>query len=122
MVNLDTHTQWKDLIDFVGFLFLVSSLIAWLLFARLSMARIEREMKEEGIALPNWDKRAGFRLVSYLRVILWRPQPNKTLPLIDVPATLRLATRRDWFRALWLETSLLGFIVCSVVSGVFFTT
>lgn len=93
-------------------LFLLNGFIAWLFFARLSMARIEKTMVAEGIEKPAWDS-AGFRVPSYAWAIMLpmgRGNPANS-PIVNVPVIKRLATRRDWYLATWLNISSLGFLL-----------
>lgn len=72
--------------------------VSWIAFARLSMARIEREMCRDGLPRSSrWDG-IGARVVWYawaivLPVGIANPADD---PLIDVLTVRRYATRLDW--------------------------
>lgn len=98
----------------------ISTCFSWLCFARLTMARIERDMEREGLALPRWDRRAGFRVGFYASTILLRHKPGK-MPLVNAEAIQRLATRKDWYLALWFWVSGAVFLLCGVIFEIFRT-
>ena len=77
--------------------------ISWILFARLTMARIEREMRNDGLPRPaSWDG-IGYRALWYSHAIvlpigIWNQADD---PLIDVPLVRRYATQADKLRG-WI--------------------
>ena len=79
-----------------GVLFVIQG-VSWLIFSRLTMARIERELRQGGESRPAaWDG-IGYRALSYARAIafpigFWN---SETDPLIDVVKVRRFATRFD---------------------------
>lgn len=76
---------------------IMTTFISWLLFARMSMARIERQMREDGLAQQApWDG-VGLRVLWYASAIafpvgIFNPAND---PLIDVPTVRRYATQKD---------------------------
>ena len=96
--------------------------IAWIAFARLTMARIERDMQRDGLVRPSrWDG-VGARIPGYAITIAcpmdgWNDPGN---PIIDVEPVLRYATAADRKRA-WafiVTTALFAFVL---LVGGFFT-
>ena len=87
-------TDW--LLIASGALFLIQG-VSWLAFSRLTMARIERDIRESGESRPAaWDG-IGYRALSYARAIafpigFWN---SKTDPLIDVMKVRQFATPFD---------------------------
>lgn len=86
---------------FVATFFLsMATFISWIVFARLSMATIERKIMEEGYPRPcPWDG-PGVRTITYAWAITipvgrWNRLDN---PFMDVPGALRHATRADRIR------------------------
>lgn len=76
---------------------IVVALSSWLVFGRLCMARIERELKTEGIRRPcPWDG-PGARIVWYAWAIAIPVGRFNKLddPFIDVPLVRERATRQD---------------------------
>lgn len=79
-----------------GLLFVIQG-ICWLAFSRLTMARIEREITQNGSHRPaGWDS-IGYRALSYARAIafpvgLWN---SKNDPLIDVEIVRKFANPFD---------------------------
>ncbi len=108
---------YKWIVLIVGMTIMLSSFLSWLCFARLTMARIERQMVKEGLDLPLWDRRAGFRVPGYAIMIL-RPKKPGTMLLYNTEAIQRLATKKDWYLALWLEVSLVGTLIFAVVFSI----
>jgi hypothetical protein len=51
--------------------------IAILLFGRITVKHIEREMAKEGISPPTWDKGVGMRYTAYASIIM-RPNAKGT--------------------------------------------
>ncbi|MFE8072589.1 hypothetical protein QQM79_16130 [Marinobacteraceae bacterium S3BR75-40.1] len=76
------------------------SLVSWLAFTRLSVARIERLRAARGEANPRWDG-AGFRTMRYCwAIFLPLGKLNRSdNPLIDVEGVRQYATKRDKFLA-----------------------
>ena len=82
---------------FIGLTLSVATSVIWITFARLTMARIEREIAKDGLPRPSsWDG-IGARTVSYAYAIALpvgrANRPDN--PLIDVLLVRRYATRRD---------------------------
>lgn len=81
---------------------MMGTFISWLIFVRLSMARIERAMKRDGVPRPcPWDG-PGARIVLYAYAIALpqRIAERMDIRLIDVPLVRRYASHADWFPAL----------------------
>lgn len=106
----------------VNLFFLVFGLLAmitfisWIAFARLSMARIEREMRADGLPRPcPWDG-VGGRAIWYAWAIALPIGPWNRLndPLIDVPRVRQYASRRDVILGRWLMGSGYTFVVIGV--------
>lgn len=82
---------------FIGLALTFITFIAWIAFARLTMARIEREIIKDGLPRPSpWDG-IGARTISYAYAIALpvgrANRPDN--PLIDVLLVRRYATRKD---------------------------
>ena len=94
MFLFETPEGWFVAV-FVVVMFALS--ISWISFARLSMARIEKQMKRDGITRPSaWDG-IGLRVLWYayaivLPVGIWNRADD---PFIDVPTVRRYATTFD---------------------------
>lgn len=79
-----------------GVLFIIQG-ACWVAFSRLTMARIERRIRQRGETRPTaWDG-LGYRALSYARAIafpigFWN---SKTDPLIDVMKVRQFATPLD---------------------------
>lgn len=79
-----------------GVLFVIQGL-CWLVFSRLTIARIERQIRQRGESRPAaWDG-LGYRALSYARAIafpvgFWN---SKTDPLIDVMKVRQFSTPFD---------------------------
>ena len=71
--------------------------ISWIAFARVTMARIERQIKADGLPRPaQWDG-VGYRVLWYLHAIIFPVGIWNRLddPLIDVPLVRSYATQKD---------------------------
>lgn len=87
----------------------MSFFISWLLFGRLSMARIERDLARNGLPRPcSWDG-PGARIMWYAYAIaLPVGRFNRTDdPVIDVLLIKNNATQNDQWRAWYLIISFL---------------
>ncbi len=93
--------------------------ISWLGFARFSMARIEREMKKDGLLRSAaWDG-VGLRVLWYVHAIAlpvgdWNPANN---PFIDVPTVRCYANRFDRILGMILFVSGNSWVIFIVVFG-----
>lgn len=102
-------------------IFMMATFISWLCFARLSMARIEREMKRDGLSRCSpWDG-VGYRVLWYLWAIVlpvgdWNRADD---PLIDVPTVRRYATRFDRILGMIFFVSGHTYIIVVVLGEVF---
>lgn len=94
--------------------------LSWLVFARLSMARIERAILADGHPRPcPWDG-PGVRTLWYARAIAFPVGRRNPVDdrLIDVPLVRRYATRADRIRSWFLMVS--GFVCTVVTLGTWF--
>ena len=97
----------QGLFAFVGLISMMTMFVLWLLFARISMARIERDMKDDGVIRPcPWDGIGG-RAVWYafaigLPISAFNPRHD---PLIDVPLVRQYAKPIDSTLGLMLVIS-----------------
>ena len=94
MFGLETTEDW--FYATFGIVFMVMA-ISWIAFARLTMARIERRMREDGLPRPaQWDG-VGYRALWYASAIAFPVGifnlPND--PLFDVLTVRKYATPRD---------------------------
>lgn len=111
----------SDWLLLVFFIFAISMMIAWLVFSNMTMKRIEREFNQLGIERVDWDG-PGFRVLSYATIILFKTERmnDQNYQFVPVSATRKLATKRDWYLALWLWGSASVAIVCMIILAVFF--
>ena len=106
----------------LGF-FAITTFLSWLCFARLSMARIEREMKRDGLSRSSaWDG-VGLRVLWYVYAIVlpvgdWNRADD---PMIDVPTVRRYATRFDRILGMILFVSGNLSVILILIGEVFFT-
>jgi hypothetical protein len=93
--------DWMDIIA-------ISAIFMWgiaiLLFGRISVKHIEREMAKEGILPPLWDKGIGMRYPAYASIIM-RPNAKRHASTVDIEATKRLSRRIDWYLAVFVQVS-----------------
>ena len=100
---------------------MMATFISWLCFARLSMARIEREMKRDGLPRSSrWDG-VGLRVLWYLYAIVlpvgdWNRADD---PMIDVLTVRRYATRFDWILGMIFFVSGNSWVILVVFAEVF---
>lgn len=83
MSELSTES-WMAILFFVV---LCMWCLTTLLFGRISVKHIEREMKKEGILPPVWDKGIGGRIIMYAMVITAKKAVKKSP--VDDEAILR---------------------------------
>jgi hypothetical protein len=108
---------WDVVLFVLSFVFMAA---AWVGFARLTMARIEREMKRDGLPRPcPWDG-PGARILWYAHAIsLPVGRFNRAdNPLIDVPLVRKYATRADVIRGRLLLVFGYIFAIVAVVGGI----
>ena len=113
-------TFWYTVLLFSSFILMG---IAWITFARLTMARIERDIKKGGLSASFlWDGLGG-RIVFYaLAIVLSTNKAQRINQLIDVSLVRKYANRGDWHRGLiFLLTSncCLILIFVGVLSGAY---
>jgi hypothetical protein len=93
--------------DWMGII-AISAIFMWgiaiLLFGRISVKHIEREMAKEGILPPLWDKGIGMRYPAYASIIM-RPNAKRHASTVDIEATKRLSRRIDWYLAVFVQVS-----------------
>src|SRR5690554_2243778 len=84
----------------------VSTSISWLIFAPLTMRRIEKQMRQDG--MPEgfiWDGIGG-RVVFYAYAILFPEKGALRIErLIDVRCVRSYATKADWWRSSFFVTT-----------------
>jgi hypothetical protein len=90
--------------------------IAVLLFGRISVRHIEREMAKEGILPPEWDKGIGARYPAYASIIM-RPNVNRHASTVDIEATKRFSRKIDWYLAVFVQISS---AIIFIVGGIFY--
>jgi len=96
---------------------MITTFAAWLVFARFSMARIERLFEQDGLPRPcQWDG-PGARIVLYAYAIaLPRRIAERLAPrLIDVPRVRHYASAGDSYRALMFLISTHAFVLLILV-------
>lgn len=102
----------------------VSAIFMWgiaiLLFSRISMNHIEREMAKEGILPPTWDKGIGARIVAYAGIIVF-PNLKRHASLVDIEATKRFSRKKDKKIAVFLITTSIIFFTVLGVFSIFFS-
>lgn len=91
-------TLWYTILLFSLFIIMAT---AWITFARLTMARIERDMKKDSV--PEgflWDGLGG-RIFFYAFAIVFSESKAKRIDkLINVSLVRSYANHRDWHRGL----------------------
>ena len=90
----------EGIFAFVCLVIIMVAFISWIVFARLTMARIERAICADGLPRPaQWDG-MGYRALWYLHAIIFPVGIWNRLddPLIDVALVRRYATRADIIR------------------------
>ncbi|MCI2282411.1 hypothetical protein L3081_02110 [Colwellia sp. MSW7] len=85
--------------------------IAIILFGRISVKHIEREMAKERIEPPVWDKGIGMRYPAYASIIL-RPNAKRHASTVDIEATKRFSRKIDWYLALLVQVFSALFLLC----------
>lgn len=112
---LETPEDWF----YASFLiiFMISS-VSWLGFARISMARIERRIQEDGHVRPAaWDG-LGLRVLMYANAIIWPLSRNTGNALYHhIPAIKQYATTLDRVLGTVLMVSSAVGIFLAVVGG-----
>jgi hypothetical protein len=80
----------------------IAMAITWILFARLSMARIERQMKQDNRLIGfEWDG-IGSRIFLYAFAIVFSDARAKRIDrLINVSLVRSYSTHGDWLRGLF---------------------
>ncbi|MGQ9427039.1 hypothetical protein ACXYTJ_15400 [Gilvimarinus sp. F26214L] len=92
---------------------MIATFAAWLVFARFSMARIERFIERDGFPRPcQWDA-PGARIVLYAYAIALPRGIAERLDmrLIDVPLVRHYASAADSYRALVFLISTHAFVL-----------
>ncbi|MFE8072436.1 hypothetical protein QQM79_15365 [Marinobacteraceae bacterium S3BR75-40.1] len=94
---MDTTFSWEDVFVVLFLIFFFAMAITWLGFARLSMARIEKAMRRDGLTRPSqWDV-MGLRVHWYASAIAFdnARMHRADEPFIDVETVRRYATPFD---------------------------
>lgn len=95
----------------------LATCFSWILFGRISMARIERLLKDKGISRPcPWDG-PGARIVWYAWAIALPVGRFNRLddPLINVPLVKRYSNRSDRVIARLMVLSTAAFLVAGFI-------
>ncbi|QCF27146.1 hypothetical protein [Hydrocarboniclastica marina] len=109
----------RDLFFAVFGILMLTTFISWLLFARFSMARIERQMLRDGVGRPaSWDG-FGLRVLWYASAISFPVGVfnQSDDPLIDVPKVRSYARQYDRLLGWVLMVSGLCFVISVFVGG-----
>jgi hypothetical protein len=121
---IDKKMELLDLLVWASGILFMATAVAWISFARITMARIEREIMRDGFPRPcPWDG-PGARVVWYAHAIAVPIGRFNRFddPLIDVPLVRKYATRADIIRGrVFLAIGYLGTIV-TVVGGIMLDT
>jgi len=98
----------------MGILFFVNAFF-YVLFFRISVMYIERELKKENgsFEILEVDKSFGARGVMYNQLILFK---IKNHPYVDSEAVIRIARRKDWWLAFLSFYSLVLFVIVMAIS------
>jgi len=88
--------------------------ISVLLFGRVTVKHIEREMLKEGSLAPTWDKGLGIRFASYAHIIIF-PNIKRHSSVVNIDAIKRYARRVDFYIALFMECSFIALIIVGVI-------
>jgi len=104
-----TPEQWFYII--CTSLFFVSAFF-YVLFYRISVMHIERELTKQGFKPPEVDKGIGARGMMYNQLILFKIKDH---PFVDEQAVLRLTRKKDWWLAF---LSFYSFLLSSIVMAV----
>ncbi|WP_432460906.1 hypothetical protein [Agarivorans sp. QJM3NY_25] len=85
------------------------------------MRRFEEQFELRGVERIDWDG-LGFRVLSYATVILFKTDRlnDDNYQFVPVSETRKLATKKDWFLALWLWGSGIGMLVVGFTYAFFF--
>ncbi|AZG73399.1 hypothetical protein [Shewanella livingstonensis] len=90
MDELSTES-WMGIFFFITFCMWS---IAVLLFGRITVKHIEREMAKEDILPAEWDKGIGMRYPAYASIIM-RPNAKRHASLVNIEATKRFTREKD---------------------------
>ena len=90
--------SFGDLLGFIGFTLFFVWAFFYVLFYRISVMYIERELakEDEGFEPLEVDKGFGVRGVMYNQIILFK---IKNYPYVDSEAVVRIARKKDWWLA-----------------------
>ena len=116
-VWLDNLFMASALLSFLTYI------VAWITFARLTMGRIERQIKRDGLARPSrWDGFLGLRTPGYAISIAcpghgWDDPGN---PIIDVALVQRYVTKADRTRAWFFLTTGALFVIHALLGALVF--
>jgi hypothetical protein len=88
-------SEWFFWFFLIGML---STFVTWIAFARLSMSRIERAMRKDGlIDTFTWDGLGGRIVFFALAIVLPVKLAHRINALIDVAAVRKYSSNIDWF-------------------------
>ncbi|WP_157577533.1 hypothetical protein [Shewanella waksmanii] len=94
-------------------LLIFSWCISTVVFHRLSIKRIEREMAIEGIELPGWDSGIGMRFSMYAIVLIRNKADNQAF--VNDKAILKFSRPIDRVFAGWMLLSLVLLLVIGAI-------
>ncbi|RPA61356.1 hypothetical protein EGC86_09790 [Shewanella frigidimarina] len=100
MSELSTE-DWMSIFFFITFCMWSISV---LLFGRITVKHIEREMAKEDILPAEWDKGIGMRYPAYASIIM-RPNAKRHASIVDIEATKRFSRKVDWYLAVFVQIS-----------------
>lgn len=96
---------------FLGIILFFISAFFNVLFYRISVMYIERELAKSGYEPPEVDKGIGARGMMYNQLILFKIKDHR---FVDSKAVLRLTRKKDWWLAF---LSFYSFLLCIIVIG-----
>ncbi len=114
----------KDCLFTAGLILFFIMAASWIAFARLSMARIEREMRQDGLSRPSpWDA-MGLRVLWYATAIASNnPRLHRAdEPFIDVSTVRSYAKPIDKKLGLVFLIAGYSFSVVAVIGGLLTST
>lgn len=110
-------SEWFFWFFLIGML---STFVTWIAFARLSMSRIERAMRREGlIDTFTWDGLGGRIVFFALAIVLPEKLARRINALIDVVAVRKCSSNIDWLLGLLFLLSADIWILGSMIAIIF---
>lgn len=110
-------SEWFFWFFLIGML---STFFTWIAFARLSMSRIERTMRRDGLINTfTWDGLGGRIVFFALSIVLPVKLAYRINALIDVAAVRKYSSNIDWFLGLLFLLSGNIWILGSMIAMIF---